>query len=279
MWQADGVCSTSTGLVVSSLQQSSKYLTGVLCPVHIFSSSDGLVVNVGIMLVAVAICYLLSVATKTLSHVDRFWSLASALYTFVFAKADMAALVTGNITAIRSPRNIVMSASVLLWSVRLTHNFIRRGGYDSLSAEDYRWHYVRQSPLLHNRFVYEVFNLTFVAFAQNVLLLLITLPAYISASLGPGRPLDAIDCLSAGLFIMFLSGEAIADQQQYTFQEEKHRRIQAGEALTGLYKQADPDTGFGSTVGTQTSSANKPFGGRSIYSAFQQVGVAGSMCA
>ncbi len=41
-----------------------------------------------------------------------------------------------------------------------------------------------------------------------------------------------IGALATGLFLMYWVGEAVADQQQWNFQQEKKRRIEAGEEIT-----------------------------------------------
>src|SRR5205814_4068263 len=65
-------------------------------------------------------------------------------------------------------------------------------------------------------------NATFIAPLQNVLLLGITLPAW--AALEHPAPLASTDLVAAALFIAFLVGETIADQQQWRFQKEKAQR-------------------------------------------------------
>ena len=62
-----------------------------------------------------------------------------------------------------------------LWGLRLTYNFWRKGGYSS-GGEDYRWPVLRKK--LNNRCLFTLFNLAFISFYQNILLLLIALPSY-----------------------------------------------------------------------------------------------------
>lgn len=66
-------------------------------------------------------------------------------------------------------------SSQLLWTTRLTYHATRRGFFD-FTSEDYRWlvfrDFVHKAPVLRSapRLVLGVFNLLFIAIAQNVLL-------------------------------------------------------------------------------------------------------------
>jgi steroid 5-alpha reductase family enzyme len=90
---------------------------------------------------------------------------------------------------------------------------------------------LRANPLLAGPWRWRLFNLGFVSLYQVLLLLLITLPAVVAA--GDPRQLNLLDAGAAALFIGFVLLETIADQQQYDFQTEKHRRRNAGAPLEG----------------------------------------------
>jgi steroid 5-alpha reductase family enzyme len=110
-----------------------------------------------------------------------------------------------------------MFGCTLAWGIRLTYNFARKGGYN-LSSEDYRWPVIRAvvHPIL-----FQIFNLTFIAFYQNILLLLITVPAYV-CYLARGTAWNIVDCVAVSLWILLLIGETTADQQQWNFQTAKY---------------------------------------------------------
>ncbi|MEM7158513.1 MAG: DUF1295 domain-containing protein [Myxococcota bacterium] len=172
------------------------------------------------------LCWLLSVITKEYSWVDRLWSITPVVYVSWFAFADHP-----------NPRLLLMAALVALWGGRLTYNFARKGGY-APGGEDYRWAEVRKriSPL-----TFAVLNVVFVAGFQHVLLLLISLPGWVVMSL-PSRPLGMLDAIAAGGFLLFWCGEALADEQQWRFQNDKKRRQKAGLPVrhkfltTGLFR-------------------------------------------
>jgi steroid 5-alpha reductase family enzyme len=66
------------------------------------------------------------------------------------------------------------------------------------------------------------------------LIMLFTLPIVKSMD---GSPLSLVDYLLAGIFILFVVLETIADQQQWTFQNEKYRQLNNGEKLSGMYEK------------------------------------------
>jgi steroid 5-alpha reductase family enzyme len=158
-----------------------------------------------------ALSWLLSLITNNVSWVDRIWSLAPIGYVGWFASR----------AGFRDPRLVLMLLLTTAWGIRLTWNFARKGGY-RLSSEDYRW------PILRERFgpvKFQLFNATFIAPFQNLLILGFTLPAW--SALEHPAPLAWTDVAAALGFTLFLIGETVADQQQWNFQSRKAR----GEAI------------------------------------------------
>jgi len=183
-------------------------------------------VNIWILIGVCALTWLLSLVTREHSWVDRIWSIVPVVYVWVFA-ID---------TGLGDGRLLLMAVLVTLWGIRLTFNFARKGGY-ARGGEDYRWEYLRARM---SRPLFEVFNLLFIVCYQNVLLLLIALPAY-TAWRNP-RPLTVLDGVLAAAFLAALVGETIADQQQWNFQQWKKAERAAGRepgirfVRTGLFR-------------------------------------------
>lgn len=140
----------------------------------------------------------------------------------------------------------IIAALVWVWGSRLTYNFFRKGGY-ALTGEDYRWKIIQQGvhPIL-----FQIFNIVFIAFIQNVLLASILSPVYVAwtasynARNNMTTPLNEIDYLAAALALTCLLIEAVADQQQWNFQTAKYAAINAGKRLTGPYAKGFIDTGL-----------------------------------
>ncbi len=137
------------------------------------------------------------------------------------------------------PRMVLMSIVVTIWGIRLTYNFARRGAYQWrfwAGEEDYRWEILRNKPGFNNRFVWMIFNLFFISAYQNVLIFLFTVPILTVLYTNAPQAITTVDYLLSFIFIVCVVLEFIADQQQYDFQTEKHRRIKSGEDL-GEYKK------------------------------------------
>jgi steroid 5-alpha reductase family enzyme len=146
-------------------------------------------------------------------------------------------------------RMVLMSVLVTIWAARLTYNFARRGGYSWKfweGEEDYRWEVLRQRPGFKNPFVWLLFNLFFICFYQNTLIFLFTLPV-LSGLTENAAPLGAWDYVLAAVYVGLVIMEYIADQQQFDFQTEKYRRINAGEPL-GEYADGFVQTGLWSKM-------------------------------
>ncbi|WP_236796204.1 DUF1295 domain-containing protein [Amycolatopsis sp. GM8] len=170
--------------------------------------------------------WLLSLATREYSWVDRIWSLVPIAYVAVFAAG----------AGFADARLDVLFALVTLWGARLTFNYARKGGY-APGGEDYRWGVLRARL---KPWQFQLFNFFFISLYQNIILLLIALPAY--TALRHRSPFGAWDAVLAVLFLAFLAGETIADQQQWTFQRRKRAELDAGRepaarfVRTGLFR-------------------------------------------
>ena len=171
-------------------------------------------------------CWILSLVTGEHSWVDRMWSITPIIYVGEFARA----------AHFHNTRLNVMALIVLLWGARLTFNFARKGGYTG--AEDYRWPVLRASM---KPWQFQLFNFFFIVLYQNFLLVLISLPA-LNAFNHRGTAFDSWDLFLVAIFVLFLVGETVADQQQWDFQETKagiikHGGVPESRFLTsGLFK-------------------------------------------
>jgi steroid 5-alpha reductase family enzyme len=175
----------------------------------------------------------ISTLTKNYSQVDKLWSVIPIIYAGIVCWfSDF------------EPRVLLMFALVTVWALRLSYNFMRRGGYSWkfwTGEEDYRWEVLRAKPEFSKPISWILFNLFFISLYQMGLILLFTLP--ILKSMG-GAPLNFWDLIISALFLGFVAMETIADQQQWKYQNEKHRRINSKEDLVEKYGKGFTHTGL-----------------------------------
>ena len=196
-----------------------------LAPVNFLSSSlvsgyDAGFQNLVSAWLNLAICvviltFVVSELTRNYSQVDKLWSLMPIAYSWI------------TVASFPSPRMYIMAFLVTFWGMRLSYNFYRKGGYSLIpwkGEEDYRWKILRETPALKGRLRFGLFNLLFISFYQNLLILLFSTPLLLAA-LYPDAPLTVTDIIAAALMLVFIITETIADNQMYRFQEEKRSGI------------------------------------------------------
>lgn len=129
----------------------------------------------------------------------------------------------------------------------MTFNYWRKGGY-SIGSEDYRWEIVRSK--VNNDFVFSIFNLTFIAITQSLLLLLITAPTYafVVAAYNQGAEIFGLpDLAFSRAAFFFIIIEYFADQQQWNFQNAKReyqKNARIPEPFKDQYSAEDLERGF-----------------------------------
>ncbi len=191
------------------------------------------------MIIVSLLCFLLGELTKNYSQTDKLWSIMPLFYVAY--------------TAIKggwNDRLILMTVLVAVWSIRLTYNFSRRGGYSLKfweGEEDYRWTELRKEKFLQSKWSFTLFNLFFICLYQQALILAFTLPGILAIQDAP-NPIGIFDIVLAAVFLAFVLLETIADQQQWNFQSEKHRRKNAGEPLTEEQQSGFISSGLWSKV-------------------------------
>lgn len=171
-----------------------------------------------------AYCFIVGEITHNNSQMDKLWSILPPVYVWVVAAMGGFA-----------PRLVVMAILVTLWGARLTYNFALKGAYSWkfwTGEEDYRWPWLRRRKFFKNRWVWTLFNLLFISIYQNLLVLLITLPAV--AVMSSIRPFGVLDVVAALLMLGFIIYETVADLQQWRFQSAKWGMIHSGKKLEEL---------------------------------------------
>ncbi|MCJ1301854.1 hypothetical protein MMC08_004655 [Hypocenomyce scalaris] len=171
---------------------------------------------------------------KNYSQVDRVWSIVPTVYNAHY-------VLYAHTVGLPTQRLDTLFAFSSVWTLRLTYNYWRKGGY-SIGSEDYRWEVLREklSPAL-----FFVFNVLFISLAQSVLLFMITTPTYILllASRLTANEYQAADLIfSRGLMSLVLL-TFFADQQQWHYQNAK-KEYQMTAKVPPKFQQEDLDRGF-----------------------------------
>lgn len=185
---------------------------------------------------AIAYCFLVGELADNYSQMDKLWSLLPIIYTWIVA-------IRGGMRL----RLVVFALIVTAWGIRLTINFARKGAYRLkfwTGTEDYRWSVVGQNPVFRHRLLWTLFDLLFISFYQNLLVLAICLPSL--ASMDSAAPFGVTDALAAGCAVGFLVLETVADEQQWQFHKTKKKLLLEQHDLSKL--PAPYDLGF-NTVG------------------------------
>lgn len=182
------------------------------------------------------VAWLLSLATREFSWVDRLWSTAPIVYALWVAGA----------AGFADPRLDLMALLIAVWGARLTFNFARKGGYWK-GGEDYRWAILQERM---RPWQFQLFSATFIHPYQMGLVFLITSPLHL-AWVGRGTPLGWLDAVAALGFLALLAIETVADEQMWAFQKQKQARRARGEVVEppfftgGLYRLSRHPNYFG----------------------------------
>ncbi len=158
-------------------------------------------------------CWVLSILTREYSWVDRLWSVVPAVYCLIVA-VDL---------EFQSARVNVMTVLATMWAIRLTFNSALKGGY-WIGGEDYRWIYLRKQM---SKLEFQLVNVIVVAVGQMAVVWLFTSPVH-QAWVHSTQPMGWLDFVAAGVFLVLLVLETIADAQMWRFQQNKKRLIEEG---------------------------------------------------
>ena len=173
---------------------------------------------------SMAYCFIAGEISRNNSQMDKLWSVLPIAYVWViFAFGE------------NKWRLLIIAIIVTLWGVRLTYNFAKKGAYSLKfwsGEEDYRWVYLRGQKPFNNKLVWGIFDLGFISFFQNAVVLGITLPAV--AIMNSKAEFNALDVIAGVVMFGALLYEVIADRQQNKFQVKKYEYLNKGMKLEEL---------------------------------------------
>ncbi len=178
-------------------------------------------------LILIVFCGVAAIVLRGNVLLDRLWSLCPPIFCLLVVASD----------GFDSARINLMTLLVLVWTARLTFNFARKGGYRR-GGGDYRWVVVEER---FGTLRFRIANVLFIVPSQLLLVWLFTSPIH-QAWLSPEAPLGWLDAVAVLVFLAFLAGQTLGDQQMWTFQQDKKRKGEAGEEIeqpfidTGLFR-------------------------------------------
>jgi len=206
-----------------------------------YASEDPFNSALGLCFYFSVFCWVLSELTGNSSIVDRAWTFMPLIYGAHFTffdhfKHDSLKQKLFSWTGTTGtwqdsvvpdgvdPRQFLVLGLQCLWFTRLTVHAVRRGFF-TLTEEDYRWPWLRKRLTWWQ---YKLLSVTFVAFMQNILFLIMALPQYLlmtaRAKHHPTQPpptLGLVDVVLAAAFIVTLIVEQMGDSQQQAYQTWK----------------------------------------------------------
>jgi len=174
------------------------------------------------------------------SQIDRVWSILPTLYNAHWT-------IWAHLSGLSTERLDLRLLVSLVWSVRLTYNYWRRGGYN-IGSEDYRWAIIKKRIGQPWFFILDV---TFIALAQNVLLFLVTSPSYIALlvsrldTANNNQALTSLDYYFAGQILYLIGQTWLSDQQQWDYHSAKHQYQKTARVPTNCgFTAEELDRGF-----------------------------------
>ena len=197
----------------------------VLNPISLSSNQkETLLILVIVCGSSILYCFIVGELTRNNSQMDKLWSILPIAYAWIVA-----------IKSGFNPRQVIYAILVTFWGIRLTINFARKGAYSIKfwsGEEDYRWKVLRSKKAFQNKLVWGLFDLFFISFYQNALVLAITLPSF--AAMDSTAALALPDYIAFSGAILFLLLETIADEQQMFFHTTKRKLLNEGKTLEEL---------------------------------------------
>ncbi|KAK5664057.1 hypothetical protein OQA88_271 [Cercophora sp. LCS_1] len=215
--------------------------------VKLYAETNPLISGFAISIALGAVFLVAAEINRNYSQVDRFWSL---LPTFYIAHFDVWARLAG-IPSQRIDAALLFST---VWSIRLTYNYWRKGGYE-IGSEDYRWEIIRKHV---PKALFHVFNWTFISFIQSILLFMLAAPVYTILLTAQFEPdVTHADLAYVAVELGLILTEWFADQQQWDFHGAKKTYQESAKVPHGFH-QADLDRGF-NTAGLWAYSRHPNF--------------------
>jgi len=173
--------------------------------------------------------FVLSMVRRNTSLYDPYWSVAPLALAAAWAQ-----LPAG--PGAEPLRILVVLTGVAVWGLRLTWNFLRR--WRGLADEDWRYADLRA----HSPRAFWAVNLFGLQLFPTVLVFAGLVPVFVVLT-APARPLGPLDAVAAGLLVLAIAVEAVADRQLRRFLDA--RPAPGSFLATGLWRYSRHPNYFG----------------------------------
>lgn len=124
---------------------------------QIYLSTNPAIFGLALALAAFPVFWIVSEINRNYSQVDRVWSILPTLFNLHYA-------IWARLNGLETTRVDNVLAFSVVWSMRLTFNYWRRGGYQ-IGSEDYRWMLVKKQI---GSFGFFMLNIVFISSIQLV---------------------------------------------------------------------------------------------------------------
>lgn len=103
---------------------------------QLYTTTNPAVSGLAFAIATIPIFLVVSEINKNYSQVDRVWSIFPTLFNIHYS-------VWAHLNGLPTTRVDNVLAFSVLWSIRLTFNYWRKGGYE-IGSEDYRWELIKK---------------------------------------------------------------------------------------------------------------------------------------
>ncbi|KAF2114448.1 hypothetical protein BDV96DRAFT_613151 [Lophiotrema nucula] len=203
---------------------------------ELYISTNPVIGSLGFALALAPVVLLVAEVNKNYSQVDRLWSIIPVVYNCHYA-------IWAHLNGLPTQRLDHVMAVTVIWGLRLTFNYWRKGGY-SVGSEDYRWNIVKDYV---GPYVMFAFDVVFISLIQSLLLWVITTPTYILLLAGRliGDEMSNYDNVFSKVMFAIVLVEFFADQQQWSYYQARTKyRETAKVPQDHNYTREQLDRGF-----------------------------------
>lgn len=214
-------------------------LFGAVSPWDYFLSTNPVIVGLHLLVLWTSFTLLASIFTGNYSWTDRVWSITPTSYVTMLV---VRAYYTGEGRyGMLHTRLLGMWLMYVVWTIRLTSNYYRKGGYNK-GSEDYRWGVIKSNIGAFPAFLLQLFYIPL----QNVLMASLAMPAYQVFLVGDEVPPYWVDYVAITILALAIFGEHMADNVQFRFQEAKKQHLSGNFTATtyGDFSATQLDRGF-----------------------------------